>query len=67
VARDFKEFIRIAGMTSWKKRAGKGNCAAGQGCSQTLRGELKMILPDETEAGSAGMQVRRDKPACCRG
>ena len=27
----------------------------------------KMVLAEEAEAGSAGEQVRRDKPACCRG
>ena len=29
--------------------------------------QAKMTLPGKTEAGSAGRQVRRDKPACCRG
>jgi hypothetical protein len=43
-----------ARFASWKKRARKGNCAAEQRHSQTLRRELTMILPEEAEAGSAG-------------
>ncbi len=36
-------------IASWKKRARKGNFGAGQRHSQTVRGELTTILPDETE------------------